>query len=185
MTTRPIVSPLAAASHAIMAAAAHAQGVSGDLARLQGRWWMRIPSTNGGPSNVRFMEIKGDRATALDARGNVTRTARIRLDESANPKAIDFVDAVLGDPAKERQVKQPDNIGVYEVDGETFRFAINAGRNPTRRPRAVAPDAPANVILMVFRRGQPPAGPAATRVETFERAIVMGFVGQDIHFRTA
>ncbi len=183
MNTRPIV-PLLAALVTLLTAEARAQNVSGDLAAIQGRWWTRIPSPTGGPANVRYMDIYGDKATALDARGNVGSVSRVVLDESKTPKTIDFLDAVLNHPQR-GQVKQPDTFGVYELDGDRFRFAVTAGGDLTRRPAAVVPDALKNVVVMSFRRGQPPAETAAARVVTFERAIVFPFLGQDAHFRTA
>jgi uncharacterized protein (TIGR03067 family) len=177
MTTRPIV---ILAVLAFVPSDACAQSPSGDLARLQGRWWTRIPSPQGNAANLRYMEIQGDRASALDARGNVVSVSRIVLDESQNPRTIDFPDAVLNHPQK-GQMKQPDTHGVYELEGDVFRFAVTGRGDLTKRPADVAPDPLKGSIVMVFRRGKPPA---ESRVVTFERAYVFPSLGQTPNFRT-
>ena len=99
---------------------------AGDLAKLQGKWVGTLSRRDRIPMLV---EIQGRAVTAsFTAPDGDKRTLKgeIRLDEKASPKAVDWINfkTQTGDDL-------PDNLGIYEFDGETFKVC-NGGRDNPR-----------------------------------------------------
>lgn len=94
----------------------------GDLAKFQGKW---KASVNNGQVQIR-LTIKGD---AIDAKwsqdGNeVELKGKFKLNESATPKTIDFVEFKRPDGED-----MPDNPGIYVIDGESITVCAGGGGN--------------------------------------------------------
>ena len=101
-----------------------------DLALLQGEWSMVSGSADGQemPEDMaKQMKrvCKGDETTTTMG-GQVFLRAKITLDPSKKPKAIDY-DMVEGATKGKKQ------LGIYEIDGDTFKscFAKPGEERPT------------------------------------------------------
>jgi uncharacterized protein (TIGR03067 family) len=99
----------------------------GDLARLQGRW----RATVGAKSRTTVvLEIKGRTvsATIAPARGlKVRASGELRLDETASPKALDWVKLTTRDGQE-----VPDLAAIYRLDGD--RLVLRSGGFNDPRP---------------------------------------------------
>ena len=101
-----------------------------DLARLQGEWSMVSGSADGQPMpdemRAQMKRVcKGDETTTtLGTR--VFLKAKITLDPSKQPRTIDY--QMTDGPTKGKT-----QLGIYEVDGDTFRscFAKPGDERPT------------------------------------------------------
>jgi uncharacterized protein (TIGR03067 family) len=179
---------------------ARAQAVSGDLAKIQGHWWTRFTPAGGGRPIVQFFDIQGDVVTGTNEDPDSKSVGRVKLNESASPKAIDFVGTVANTrPLKD--IKMPDTFGIYETDGQTLKIALNTGILNSKRPTEFKFDYRNGVSVMIYRRGEPtpeetPAAKAAMpraaakpahveRTASFPGATVEGIVDRKIHFRAA
>jgi uncharacterized protein (TIGR03067 family) len=100
--------------------------VSGDLAKLQGRWTTKIGAEKNRPVTlaienqtivVKFTTPEGD---TLDIQGELV------LNESASPKTIDFIKMKNGGE------NMDDSLGLYKIEGETFTLCV--GRPGEPRP---------------------------------------------------
>ena len=118
---------------------------SGDLARLQGRWWTKVVGPSGsGVEVINAIDVTGDRVTTSDVKHARDKTApaelklqstgQLVLNESSSPKTIDFVNTKVSN-AQLGEIKFPDFFGIYEIDGDTVKFCINNGIVTKTRPR--------------------------------------------------
>jgi uncharacterized protein (TIGR03067 family) len=100
-----------------------------DLAQLQGEWSMVSGTADGFDIPDTMLKnskrvCKGDELTAIVG-GQLVMKAKITLEPSKKPKAIDY-DVIEG-PTKGKK-----HLGIYEVDGETFKscFAAPGEKRP-------------------------------------------------------
>ena len=94
------------------------EDIKKDLAQLQGEWSMVSGSADGQPMSEEMRKqmkrvCKGDEATTTMGT-NIFLKARITLDPSKKPKAIDY-------EMTEGFTKGKKQLGIYEVDGDTFK----------------------------------------------------------------
>jgi len=106
------------------------QAVKQDLAKLQGEWTMVSGSADGQPMPDDMLKqmkrvCKGDETTATMG-GQLFIKAKITLDPSKTPKTIDYV-------MLDGFTKGKTQLGIYEVDGDTFKscFAAPGAERPT------------------------------------------------------
>ncbi len=104
--------------------------VKHDLALLQGEWLMLSGSADGMPMPDQMRSqmkrvCKGDEATTTMA-GQVYLKAKITIDPAKKPKTIDYL-------MIEGFTKGKTQLGIYEIDGDTFRscFAKPGAERPT------------------------------------------------------
>jgi uncharacterized protein (TIGR03067 family) len=105
------------------ALAADEQAVKKDLAQLQGEWSMVSGSADGEPMpeamrNQMKRVCKGDELTVTMG-SQVFLKAKITLDLSKNPKTIDY-------QMTEGFTKGKTQLGIYELDGDTFKSCFGA-----------------------------------------------------------
>ena len=103
--------------------------VKKDLAQLQGEWSMVSGSADGQtmPEQMRKQMkriCKGDETTTTMA-GQVYFKAKITIDPSKTPKTIDY-------QMTEGVTKGKTQLGIYELDGETFKSCF--GKPDAERP---------------------------------------------------
>lgn len=180
-----------------LATVAPAQTRGGDLAKLQGHWWGRAYPVGGGRPVLQFFDITGDEIVGTNEDPDSRSVGRIKINESARPRAIDFVDTVANTkPLK--NIKMPNMFGIYETDGQTLKIALNSGIINSKRPTEFKFDYRVGISVITYRRGEPPpeeevmprkaavAGPAQDeRTASFPGATVEGIVDRKIHFRAA
>ena len=99
------------------------------MALLQGEWWMVSASADGKPMPdpmLRQMKrvCKGDE-TITTMGGQVFMKAKISIDPSKNPRTIDY-QMIEGFSKGKKQ------LGIYEVDGDTFKSCF--GKPGAERP---------------------------------------------------
>ncbi len=106
------------------------QAVKQDLAKLQGEWTMVSGSADGQPMPDDMLKqmkrvCKGDETTTTMG-GQLFIKAKIILDPSKTPKTIDYV-------MLDGFTKGKTQLGIYEVDGDTFKscFAAPGAERPT------------------------------------------------------
>lgn len=104
--------------------------VKKDMAALQGEWSMVSGSADGQPMPDEMRKqmkriCKGDEATTMMG-AQVFLKAKIAIDPSKKPKTIDY-------QMTEGFTKGKTQLGIYEVDGDTFRscFAKPGAERPT------------------------------------------------------
>lgn len=104
--------------------------VKKDMAQLQGEWSMVSGSADGQPMPESMLkEMKrichGDETTTTMA-GQLFLKAKITIDPSKKPKTIDY--RMIGGFTKGKT-----QLGVYEVDGDTFKscFGAPGSKRPT------------------------------------------------------
>ncbi len=104
--------------------------VQHDLALLQGEWLMLSGSADGMPMPDQMRSqmkrvCKGDEATTTMA-GQLYLKAKITIDPAQKPKTIDYL-------MTEGFTKGKTQLGIYEIDGDTFRscFAKPGAERPT------------------------------------------------------
>jgi len=127
---------------------------SGDLARLQGRW-----TTRAGPKgNIPVvLEVAGRRASVriTTPQGlKIHAEGSIRIDESAAPKELDWVEFTAPDGQG-----FPEVLGIYEFDGESLRVC-NGGLHDAR-PDAFRPGEGLIASVLVFNKEEPGGKPPA------------------------
>jgi uncharacterized protein (TIGR03067 family) len=110
--------------------AADDEAVKKEIAQLQGEWSMVSGSANGQPMPAEMLKqmkriCKGDETTTTMA-GQLFMKAKVSIDPSKNPKTIDY-------RMTEGPTKGKTQLGIYEVDGDTFRscFASPGAERPT------------------------------------------------------
>jgi uncharacterized protein (TIGR03067 family) len=104
--------------------------VKKDLAQLQGEWSMVSGSADGQLMPEQMLKqmkrvCKGDETTTTMA-GQVYFKAKITINPSKTPKTIDY-------QMTEGVTKGKTQLGIYELDGETFKscFAKPGAERPT------------------------------------------------------
>lgn len=107
--------------------AAENQAIKKDLAALQGEWSMVSGSADGQqmPDEMRVQMkrvCKGDETTTTMGE-RVFLKAKITIDPSKKPKSIDYQ---MTDGA----TKGKTQLGIYEVDGDTFKACFSAPGDP-------------------------------------------------------
>jgi uncharacterized protein (TIGR03067 family) len=109
--------------------AADDSAIKQDLAKLQGAWVMVSGSADGQPVPEEMRRqmrrvCKGDEATTTMG-GQVFLKAKITLDPSKTPKSIDY-------QMLEGFTKGKTQLGIYEVEGDTFKacFAAPGSERP-------------------------------------------------------
>jgi uncharacterized protein (TIGR03067 family) len=126
-------------------AADDAPAVEGDLKGLQGSWQTKLGPEKDVPLVV---AIKGDAVTATftGAGGeSVVLKGKIRLDEKASPRTIDWVEFNRPDGAPAEK-----NQGIYELKGDTWRVCNGGPGNS--RPTEFAGGFGDRPTLIVFER---------------------------------
>jgi uncharacterized protein (TIGR03067 family) len=100
--------------------------LTGDLALLQGTWQVQSGHLNA--SSKETLVIEGDvlTATAKVAKGEARYSSKIALDETASPRAIDFLNPTAGSK------KLPPAYGIYELNGDT----LTIHKSGVGKPRA-------------------------------------------------
>jgi uncharacterized protein (TIGR03067 family) len=131
MKTIPIVSLIALTALTVARVCAEEnEAVKRDLALLQGEWSMVSGSADGQPMpdemrNQMKRVCKGDETTTTMG-GQMFLKAKITIDPSKSPKTIDY-------EMTDGFTKGKKQLGIYEVDGDTFRscFAKPGAERPT------------------------------------------------------
>lgn len=124
MKTMPALFFVAIVAAAIsQALAADEQAVKKDLAPLQGEWSMVSGSADGEPMPEPMRKqmkrvCKGDEVT-VNMGAQVFLKAKITIDPSKNPKTIDY-------QMTEGFTKGKTQLGIYELDGDTFKSSFGA-----------------------------------------------------------
>jgi uncharacterized protein (TIGR03067 family) len=131
----------------------HAAGpnaVRTDAERLQGTWNFVALETDGVklPDDViqgsRFRTVvQGNTITLLSAEGEVLWKATFRLDVASTPKALDLT-------YTEGPTQGATSLGIYELDGDTWKICIAPpGKD---RPREFATEAESGLSLQTLKR---------------------------------
>jgi uncharacterized protein (TIGR03067 family) len=125
-----------------------------DMAQLQGEWSMVSGSADGQPMPDEMRKLmkrvcKGDEATVTMG-AQVYLKAKITIDPSKKPKTIDYqmTDGVT---------KGKTQLGIYELDGDTFKSCFSAPVDP--RPTDFTSKPGDRRTLSVWKR-EKPAAPA-------------------------
>jgi len=112
-----------------LARAAEKPSATNDLAQLQGTWTMVSGSADGQSMPDEMLKqmkrvCKGNETTTTMG-GQVFMKAKITLDPSRKPKTIDY-EMIEGFTKGKKQ------LGIYEVDGDTFKscFAAAGAERP-------------------------------------------------------
>jgi uncharacterized protein (TIGR03067 family) len=134
------------------AQAADEQAVKQDMARLQGEWSMVSGSADGQPMPDQMLKqmkrvCKGDETTTTMA-GQIFLKAKITLDPSKKPKTIDYL-------MTEGFTKGKTQLGIYEVDGVTFKACF--GKPGAERPTDFTSKPGDGRTLSVWKREKPGA----------------------------
>jgi len=99
------------------------QAVKQDMAQLQGEWTMVSGSADGQPVPEQMRKgfkrvCKGNQTTTTMS-GQMFMQANITIDPSKKPKTIDY-DMTEGFTKGKKQ------LGIYELDGDTFKACFGA-----------------------------------------------------------
>jgi RNA polymerase sigma factor (sigma-70 family) len=141
---------------------------TGDLAKLQGTWDLVDP--DGKVTTKISWEIRGAAklVRVTEADGTVAEySAGIRLDERAEPRAIDVI---RGGASNERSITR----GIYRVAGDELTVCLGLLNAP--RPaefRAVGGESPTRLVSF-RRRPRPPAAVAVARTIEGDLARLQG-----------
>jgi uncharacterized protein (TIGR03067 family) len=111
-----------------------------DRDKLQGAW--RLTSGPGGATEARLV-IEGDKYSFKA--GEQEERGTLKLDPSKTPKTIDL-------QITEGQDKGKSQVGIYELQGDTFKLSV-APAGETERPTSL--DAKDNSLIFVFKRDKP------------------------------
>jgi uncharacterized protein (TIGR03067 family) len=116
----------AATLTAAVAAADDPKAPEGDLAKFQGKWSATLKTPDAEIPLV--IEFK-DRDIVVNFTdpdgGEVTMEGKIKLDEKANPKQIDFVELTSPNGGT-----SPDNLGIYEFHDDEVKIRTGGPDNP-------------------------------------------------------
>jgi uncharacterized protein (TIGR03067 family) len=142
------------------------QAPSGDLGKLQGRWWTKTSIGGAGRFALNVIDIEGDKVTTSEPKRAASKTGepafeiqsvgRIRVDESGSPKKIDFINT-KAPTAKLGDLELPDAFGIYEIAGDTVKLCVNVGLVNHRRPSKFAADPRAGISETTWSRTEPSA----------------------------
>lgn len=184
------------------ATAARGQGPTGDLARIQGKWWSRKTVPKGVITTVLVFE--GDKVVmkTLGAGFESSSTNRVKLDDSARPKRIDFVHYEVEGEAQVNQKKSQikvdfgDILGIYELGGDNLKIFFSPEKG--KRPASMNAKTAGWEYITVYHRGEPPVDAAAqkkarreqmvansTKPGEFPGATIVRVEGQHVILRTA
>jgi uncharacterized protein (TIGR03067 family) len=145
--------------------------VEGDLALLQGSWKSQAHGLN---AEHETMTIQGDAvlAVAKVGKAEIRFQSRIRIDETASPKAIDFLDSTVGSKTL------PPSMGIYAFDGDTLKIH----RSGLRRARAsVFQDGAEQGVVSIWTRPgarRPPAAKPAAASDSNKKPLKRAVVGK-------
>src|SRR5262249_2100170 len=120
-------------------------GAEGDLAKLQGRWETKVGLRKG---TVVRIEIKGNTvaATISTPQGvKIQADGELKIDESAKPKAADWVKFTTGDGEE-----IPELRSIYRLENE--QLYIRSGGFNDQRPTEFDPGEGVWANVLVFRR---------------------------------
>ena len=136
----------------ISSAWAEENDVTKDLARLQGEWSMVSGSADGQPMPDEMRKqmkrvCNGDETTTTMG-GQVFIKAKITIDPSKKPKTIDY-------QMTEGFTKGKKQLGIYEVDGDTFKSCF--GKPGEDRPTEFTSKPGDGRTLSVWKREKPAA----------------------------
>jgi uncharacterized protein (TIGR03067 family) len=128
-----------------------------DMAQLQGEWSMVSGSADGQPMPAEMLKqmkrvCKADEATTMMGT-QVFLKAKITIDPSKKPKTIDY-------QMTEGFTKGKTQLGIYEVDGDTFKACFS--KPGAERPTDFTTKPGDGRTLSVWKRDKP-AAPAPER----------------------
>jgi uncharacterized protein (TIGR03067 family) len=126
-------------------AAGAAPAVDGDLAKLQGRWETRVGLRK---ATIVHIEIKGNAvvATISTPQGRkIQADGQVKLNESVEPKALDWVKFTTLDGEEVPEVK-----AIYRLEGD--RFYLRSGGFNDERPTEFNPGEGVWAKVLVFQR---------------------------------
>ncbi|MBC8003206.1 MAG: TIGR03067 domain-containing protein [Opitutaceae bacterium] len=114
---------LAVVAYSVTVRAEENPSITNELAQLQGTWSMVSGSADGQPMPAEMLKqmkrvCKGDETTTTMG-GQVFMKAKFTIDPSKKPKTIDY-------QMIEGFTKGKKQLGVYEVDGDTFKSCFGA-----------------------------------------------------------
>ncbi len=140
---------------AISGAVAEENAIKKDLAALQGEWSMVSGSADGQsmpPEMVKQMKrvCKGDESTTTMG-GQVFMKATITIDPTKKPKTIDY-------QMTEGFTKGKKQLGIYELDGDTFKSCFSAAG--AERPTDFTSKPGDGRTLSVWRREKAATAPS-------------------------
>ena len=146
-----------------------------DRDALQGRWSVTMPGP-GGQETTLIWNIAGDsiamQLIAPDGTAEAVLKARLELDPKARPKTFAIVDSTGSDGHP-----QKDNLGIYELDGDTLKLCYGTPGRP--RPKDFKQGEAGPPMLVSLKRGGPvgkPAPPRTTAPAPGEQVEVGGLV---------
>ncbi len=123
--TTPVVLDMTARPKAVAAKPARPV-LAGDLTLMQGTWRNQSGHLNSERETLTIRDDVLVASSKLPRGGEIRYESRIRLDETASPKAIDFLDPRVGKKALKPA------YGIYELDGDTLKIhksGIGRGRS--------------------------------------------------------
>ena len=140
------------------AGAAGDKTVKNDMDQLQGTWSMVAGSADGQsmpPEMQKQMKrvCKGDETTTTMG-GQVFMKAKITIDPSKKPKTIDY-------EMLEGFTKGKKQLGIYEVDGDTFKSCF--GAPGAERPKDFASQPGDHRTVSVWKRDKQTASQPASK----------------------
>lgn len=135
-----------------LAGAGENQAVQQDLVRLQGEWTMVSGSANGKPMPDEMRKqmkrvCRGDETTTTMA-GQIYFKAKFTIGPAQKPKTIDY-------QMTEGATKGKTQLGIYELEGETFRACF--GKPGAERPADFTSKPGDGRTLSVWKRVKPAA----------------------------
>ena len=137
-----------------LARAGDNQAVTNDMAQLQGEWSMMSGSADGQPMPDEMRQqmkrvCKGDEVTVTMG-GQIFLKAKITIDASKKPKAIDYV-------MTDGFTKGKTQHGIYELDGETFKACF--AKPDAERPADFTSKPGDGRTVSAWKRGKTAAQP--------------------------
>lgn len=153
MKTLPIALLIAFTFAALTPARAEeSEAAKKDMAGLQGEWSMVSGSADGQPMPEEMRKqmkriCKGDEATTTMGE-RVFLKAKFTIDPEQKPKTIDY-------KMTDGFTKGKTQLGIYELDGETFRACFSAPDDP--RPTDFTTKPGDRRTLSVWKREKPAA----------------------------
>jgi uncharacterized protein (TIGR03067 family) len=117
--------------------------LSGDLAKVQGKWRTTIGSNHETPVDI---EIKGTAVTAAfpNEQGEMMRLkGELKLDPKAKPKTVDWLKFTAPDGED-----LPDNLGIYELDGDDWKVCNGGPGMPRPTEFRQGEGGPPNLIIL-------------------------------------
>jgi uncharacterized protein (TIGR03067 family) len=145
------------AAATLSSASAENEAAKKDLALLHGEWSMVSGSADGQPmpdeTRKQMKRVCQGDETATTMGGKMFIKAKITLDPSKKPKTIDY-------QMTEGFTKGKKQLGIYEVDGDTFRSCF--GKPGDERPADFTSKPGDGRTLSVWKR-EKPAAPSPER----------------------